>query len=112
MFFSLLFIKMTIFTSKRKTVTIPEIDIYSFLFQKNEFNSSRPQERGLLIDGLTGQSISFKQAKKLSASLANGWKENVGLTKGDVVAVFAPNQYDHAVLYFSLLGAQCTISPG
>lgn len=36
----------------------------------------------------------------------------MGLNKGDVVAVFAPNQYDHCVLYYSLLAAKCTISPG
>jgi acyl-coenzyme A synthetase/AMP-(fatty) acid ligase len=102
---------MTIFKSE-KQLYIPDIDIYSFLFSPNEFNQTRSQDRPLLIDGITGKSVSFKQAKQMSSELAVGWKENVGLQKGDVVAVFAPNQYDHAILYLSLLGAQCTVSPG
>jgi 4-coumarate--CoA ligase len=103
---------MTIFTSTRQPIAISDTDIYSFVFGANEFNTTRSQDRPLLIDGLTGNSISFKESKELSASIANGWKENVGLKKGDVVAVFSPNQYDHAILYFSLLAAQCTVSPG
>lgn len=103
---------MTIFTSKKQHIDIPNIDIYSFLFCPNECNTTRSTDKPLLIDGLTGKSISFNQARDLSGRIANGWNQNVGLKKGDVVAVFAPNQYDHAVLYFSLLGAQCTVSPG
>lgn len=103
---------MTIFRSKKEPLEIPNVDIYSFLFSPNKFNTTRPQSRPLLIDGLTNKSISFKESRELSGQIANGWKDKVGLKKGDVVAVFAPNQYDHAVLYFSLLGAQCTISPG
>ena len=103
---------MTIFTSKKKPIDIPDIDIYSFLFGANRFNTTRSQDKPLLIDGLTDKNISFREAKDLSARISNGWRENVGLKKGDVVAVFAPNQYDHAVLYFSLLGAQCIVSPG
>ncbi|KAL9550126.1 hypothetical protein MBANPS3_004866 [Mucor bainieri] len=103
---------MTIFTSKRQPIPIPDIDIYSFLFRPNEFNTTRSQDRPLLIDGISGKSLTFKQARTISGQLATGWKENVGLKKGDVVAVFAPNQYDHAVLYFSLLAAQCTVTPG
>lgn len=103
---------MTIFRSKRQPIPIPNIDIYSFLFQPNEFNTTRSPDRPLLIDGISGKSLTFRQARTISGQLATGWKENVGLKKGDVVAVFAPNQYDHAVLYFSLLAAQCTVTPG
>lgn len=103
---------MTVYTSPRKPVDIPDIDIYTFLFSPNIFNQTRPQDRPLLIDGITGKSISFKEARELSGKVSIGWKEKVGLKKGDVVAVFAPNQYDHAILYFSLLAAQCIVSPG
>ncbi|KAI7907903.1 uncharacterized protein BX663DRAFT_557116 [Cokeromyces recurvatus] len=103
---------MTVFKSKQRPFPIPDIDIYSFLFQPNEFNTIRPQNRPLLIDGITNKSVSFKEARELSGKLAIGWKQHVGLKKGDVVAIFAPNQYNHAVLYFSLLAAQCIITPG
>ncbi|KAI8973357.1 hypothetical protein BDF20DRAFT_823555 [Mycotypha africana] len=103
---------MTLFTSSQPPISVPDIDIYNFLFQPNIYNTVRRHDQPLLIDGLSGKSISFQEAQTLSSQLARGWKENVGLTKGDVVAVFAPNQYDHAVLYLSLLAAQCTITPG
>ncbi|CEP19440.1 hypothetical protein [Parasitella parasitica] len=103
---------MTIFISKKQPILIPNIDIYSFLFQPNEFNTTRSPDRPLLIDGISGKSLTFNQARFMSGRLAVGWNETVGLAKGDVVAVFAPNQYDHAVLYFSLLAAQCTVTPG
>jgi len=111
-FFKINSAKMTIFTSKKQPIAIPNIDIYSFLFQPNEFNTTRSQDRPLLIDGISGKSLTFKQVRTISGQLATGWKENVGLKKGDVVAVFAPNQYDHAVLYFSLIAAQCIVTPG
>ncbi|RCH95928.1 hypothetical protein CU098_009733 [Rhizopus stolonifer] len=103
---------MTIFQSTRQPISIPDIDIYSFLFSPNQFNRTRSPDRPLLIDGVTGKTLSFKQVRALTSKIALGWKENIGLSKGDVVAVFAPNQYDHAVLYFSLLAAQCIVSPG
>ncbi|KAI8646020.1 hypothetical protein BD408DRAFT_410991 [Parasitella parasitica] len=103
---------MTIYKSKKQPIPIPNIDIYSFLFQPNEFNTTRSADRPLLIDGINGKSLTFNQVRKISGRLAVGWNGTVGLEKGDVVAVFAPNQYDHAVLYFSLLAAQCTVTPG
>ncbi|KAI8367382.1 hypothetical protein EDC96DRAFT_506608 [Choanephora cucurbitarum] len=103
---------MPIYQSTRNPIEIPNIDLYSFLFNPNQFNTTRSPDRPLLIDGVTGDSISFGQAKEWIDSIAHGWKHHVGLKKGNVVAVFAPNQYDHAILYFSLLAAECTVSPG
>ncbi|ORZ13198.1 hypothetical protein BCR42DRAFT_419377 [Absidia repens] len=103
---------MVIYKSSCHPVDIPKLDIFSFLFTPNDQNSSISHDRPLLIDAETGKTFSYAQVRSLSRKLATGWKENVGLTKGQVVAVFAPNQVDHAILYFSLLAAGCTISPG
>lgn len=103
---------MVIFRSSQPTVNVPDTDIYAHAFGSNKFNQSRSQDKPLLIDGLSGKSLSYAQVKDLSDRIAAGWKEKVKLNKGDVVAVFAPNQYDHAVLYLSLLGAQCIVTPG
>ncbi|CAO3589367.1 unnamed protein product [Absidia cylindrospora] len=92
---------------------IPDIDILSFLLQDNVHNTKPGAENTVVtIDGHTGRTLKHGQVKDLSSRLAAGWVDKVGLGKGDVVAVFAPNQYDHVVLYFSLLAAQCTITPG
>ncbi|OAD70167.1 hypothetical protein PHYBLDRAFT_115569 [Phycomyces blakesleeanus NRRL 1555(-)] len=103
---------MVVYTSSHTSVTLPEIDIYSYLFLPNEYNTTRPLDRAILIDAESQRSLSFTQVRDISGRLATGWNKSAGLSKGDVVAVFAPNQYDHALLYFSLLAAKCTISPG
>ncbi|KAG1384501.1 hypothetical protein G6F60_000660 [Rhizopus arrhizus] len=87
---------MAIFKSNRQPIEIPDIDIYSYLFSPNAFNKSRSQNSPLLIDGITGQTLSYAEVRDLSSRIALGWKERVGLNKGDVVAIFAPNHYDHA----------------
>ncbi|KAI8081950.1 uncharacterized protein B0P05DRAFT_603517 [Gilbertella persicaria] len=75
---------MTIFQSTRQPISIPDIDIYSFLFSPNQFNRTRSPDRPLLIDGVTGKTLSFKQVRALTSKIALGWKENIGLSKGDV----------------------------
>ncbi|SAL98026.1 hypothetical protein [Absidia glauca] len=103
---------MVIYKSSCHPVDIPSLDIFSFLFTANDQNTTISHDRPLLIDAVSGKSFSYAQVRSLSLKLAAGWKKNVGLKKGQVVAVFAPNQHDHAILYFSLLAAGCTISPG
>lgn len=103
---------MVIYKSECAPMPIPDMDLYSFLFQDSEYNTRRSRDEAQLIDGATGKTLSFNQIYDLSGRVATGWADNVGLKKDDVVAVFAPNQYDHSVLYFSLLAARCVVSPG
>lgn len=103
---------MVIYKSACEPFPIPDLDLYTFLFQDNEFNTKRSRDSPQVIDGATGRSLSFNQIYDLSGRVATGWIHEVGLKKGDVVAVYAPNQYDHCVLYFSLLAAKCIVSPG
>ncbi|KAL0576718.1 hypothetical protein ABG067_008898, partial [Albugo candida] len=103
---------MVVYKSTIPAVPVPNIDLYSYLFQDNEYNTMRDKDQPLTIDGETGKTLSWNQIKTQAGLLATGWTENVGLKQGETVAVFAPNQLDHAVLYLSLLGAKCTISPG
>ncbi|KAI8080208.1 uncharacterized protein B0P05DRAFT_509563 [Gilbertella persicaria] len=103
---------MVIYKATVPAVPIPDIDLFSFLFSPNEFNQSKDLDKPLTIEGETGKSLSWNQIRHQALHLAAGWTENVGLKQGDTVAVFAPNQVNHTVLYLSLLGAKCTISPG
>ncbi|ORY91852.1 hypothetical protein BCR43DRAFT_532511 [Syncephalastrum racemosum] len=93
-------------------VPLPNLDIYSFLFEPNEYNQRLSHDRKVVIDGATGKSLTYAQVRDLSSRLAAGWVDKVGLSKGDIVASFAPNQYDHIVLYLSLQAAGCTVTPG
>jgi acyl-CoA synthetase (AMP-forming)/AMP-acid ligase II len=103
---------MVIYKATIPSIPVPNIDLYSFLFNTNEFNQTKNLDAPLTIEGNTGRSLSWNEIRQKTSHLANGWTENVGLKKGDTVAVFAPNQVDHAILYLSLLGAKCTVSPG
>ncbi|CDH59767.1 amp-dependent synthetase ligase [Lichtheimia corymbifera JMRC:FSU:9682] len=93
-------------------IKLPDQDICSFLFSPSEYNQRLPLDRTAVIDGLTGRSLTYAQVKQRAEHLAAAWQDKVGLKQGDIVAVFAPNQYDTVVLYLSLLGAKCTITPG
>jgi len=110
--FSFLSLTTMIFKSPRDPIDIPELDLYTFLFTENKFNKHASPDKEVLVDALTGKSITYRQLREQSAKLAYGWSTRAGLNNGDVVAVFAPNQVDHPVLYYSLLAARCTISPG
>lgn len=103
---------MVIYQSSLPPVTIPKTDIYTFVTTPNNFHQNKDLNEPVVIDGETGQGLSWNQVKQDSSLLASGWKENVGLKEGETVAVFAPNQYNHIVLYLSLLAADCIISPG
>ncbi|KAI9300156.1 hypothetical protein BJ944DRAFT_244462 [Cunninghamella echinulata] len=103
---------MVIYKSSCHPVDIPDVDIFSFLFNPNDQNTRFSQDRVIIIDSETDKTLTFNQVRSLSLQLATGWIQNVGLKKGDIVSVFAPNQYDHSVLYFSLLAAGCCITPG
>ncbi|KAI9320580.1 hypothetical protein BX666DRAFT_1909283 [Dichotomocladium elegans] len=103
---------MTVYKSHYQPIPLPDVDLYTFLFSENKYTTRVPENRKVVIDGPSGRSLTRSQVRELSARLATGWIEKVGLRKGDVVASFAPNQYDHIVVYASLLAAKCTITPG
>jgi 4-coumarate--CoA ligase len=101
-----------IFQSPRTPIDIPNLDLYTFLFTENEFSKHASPDKKVLVDATTGDSLTYGQLRDQSSRLGHGWTARAGFQKGDVVAVFAPNQYDHPVLYYSLLAAKCVISPG
>ncbi|KAI8084129.1 uncharacterized protein B0P05DRAFT_536257 [Gilbertella persicaria] len=80
-------------------IQVPEIGIIQFLF-KNTNNT--PEDRPLLIDALTGESLTFGQIKDRILQFAATLQDRFQFKKGDVVAVFSPNQMDYSI---PLLGA-------
>ena len=103
---------MVVYKSTYDPIPLPDLDIYTFLLSENEHNTQHSHDRVVTIDGHTGRTLTFAQVKDLATRMAAGWNDKVGLGQGDVVASFAPNQYNHIVVYLSLLGAKCTITPG
>ncbi|CAO3616384.1 unnamed protein product [Cunninghamella echinulata] len=102
-----------VYKSTFPQVPIPDLDIFSFLSQKNKYtNKSDINDVVVSADGHSDRTLTYGQVFDISTQLGAGWKNQVGLGKNDTVAIFAPNQYDHIVLYFSLLLTNCVITPG
>lgn len=79
-----------VYKSKIPAVNEPTIGFLQFLFE-NEFKIS--QDKPLLIDALdTTRFLTFPQIKKLTLQFGAGLQDVCHFKKGDVLAIYAPNQ--------------------
>src|SRR4051812_1869160 len=81
-----------IFRSPFPDVAIPEMTLTQYVLQQAERQPSKPA----LIDGNTGQSITYGQFATLVRRLAVGLAGR-GFGKGDVLAIYSPNLPEYAV---------------
>lgn len=65
----------------------------------------------ILIDGDTNRSYTFAQIRDLSAAFGRGLRHTLDWQKGDVLAFFAPNHIDTAVVNLGVLWAGGVASP-
>ncbi|OZJ06190.1 hypothetical protein BZG36_01006 [Bifiguratus adelaidae] len=100
-----------IFRADIPTAAYPETDILSFLFTPNDYNKDADNSRAQFIFAPTGEILTRGDVEEQTRKIAYGWIHRVGIKKGDTVAIFVPNQFDHAIAYFSLLGARAIVTP-
>ena len=98
-----------IFRSPYPDVSLPEIPLTEFVLQR----AAELGEKAALIDGPSGRTISYGQLagdiKKAAAGLAR-----LGLSKGDVLAIYSTNLPEYAVVFLAVasLGAvNTTVNP-
>ncbi|KAI7869822.1 uncharacterized protein EV154DRAFT_474357 [Mucor mucedo] len=98
--------------SKIPTIDEPETGIVQFLFA-NKYKI--PENRPLLIDALdTNRFLTFAQIKKLTLQFAAGLQDICEFGKGDVLAIFSPNQYDFFIPVYGAVaagGITTTVNP-
>jgi 4-coumarate--CoA ligase len=70
-------------------IKVPEIGIIQFLFS-NPYNT--PEDRKILIDAFTGDSLTFAQLKDNVLRFAASLQDKFQFKMGDVVAIYSPNQ--------------------
>jgi acyl-CoA synthetase (AMP-forming)/AMP-acid ligase II len=70
-------------------ITVPETSIIEFIF--NNPNKT-PEDRKILIDAFTGESLTFGQFKENTLRFAASLQDNFDFKKGDVVVTYSPNQ--------------------
>ena len=101
--------KTHLFKSPLPAVEIPEVPITEFVMQK----SGELAEHPALINGSTGQTLSFQQLKLRIRQMAGGLQA-VGFDTGSVLAIIAPNLPDYAVVFHAAAscgGTVTTVNP-
>ena len=100
---------MTAATKPVADVEVPEIALTPFVLQRALELGDRPA----LIDGFTGEELTFAQVYDQVHRLAGGLQAR-GFEKGDVLAIFAPNMPAYAVAFHGTTlagGTVTTINP-
>ena len=98
-----------IFTSPLPNVKIPKFSLSKIALQKTEILGNKPA----LIDGPSGDFISFAELKRQAKCLAAGLARK-GLKPGEVVGIFSPNCPEYGVIFHGVIlagGTNTTINP-
>ena len=91
------------FRSRYPDIEIPSVSLTEFVLG-GPIDDRRPA----LVDGATGRSLSFGDLRRQVRGVASGLSGRV--RKGDVVAIWAPNVPEYAVVFHAVisLGAVLT----
>ena len=86
-------------------VVVPDGSIAQFVCERHEARAAKPA----LIDGSTDRVITYAElrddVKRVSAGL-----QSLGVNRGDVVAVFAPNSPDYVALFYGVTSTGAVIT--
>ncbi|KAK9158583.1 hypothetical protein Scep_005157 [Stephania cephalantha] len=90
-----------IYRSLRPPIALPKdqnLNMVSFLFRNSNSYPNQPA----LIDADSDETLTFAQFKSTVAKLAHGFAQ-LGLKKGDVVLIFAPNSIQFPLCFFGVV---------
>ena len=91
---------MRIFKSPCPTISIPEVDVYSFLFKSPDFESKAHHKAVIgLADGIT---YTYGEMKSRVDKFAAGLHQR-GFAEGDVLGVYAQNSVDYPTVLYGVL---------
>ncbi|KAJ5176114.1 uncharacterized protein N7482_001991 [Penicillium canariense] len=96
-------------SSTYPTIDIPNIDLWSFLFERKD--RPFPDDKILYQDADTQRHYTYKSLKDASLEFGKGLKATYDWHKGDVLALFTPNSIDTPVLMWGTLWAGGIVSP-
>jgi len=71
-------------------IKVPETGVIQFLFETNPHQI--PENRKLLIDAFTGESLTYGKLKDNILRFAATLQDKFDFKRGDVVAIYSPNQ--------------------
>ncbi|GAA5798021.1 hypothetical protein HPULCUR_003419 [Helicostylum pulchrum] len=100
-----------VYKSKLPSIEEPKTGIIQFIFSNK---NKTPEDKPLLIDALDNRSITYAQLKDSVLRFGAGLQDVCGFKTDDVLALYAPNQYNYSIpLLGSLVanGATTTANP-
>src|SRR5215472_2522642 len=98
-----------IYSSPLPDVEIPDLPLTAYVLD----GAAGQPDKSALIDGVSGQTLTYADLKRAVGSLAGGLKAS-GFGKGDVLALMAPNMPEYAVIMHAVAmagGIVTTINP-
>lgn len=98
-----------IFISPLPAVSIPEEPLTPFVLRRVK----QIPDKVAFVDGPTGREVTYSQLDDAVRRQAGGWLE-AGLSKGEVVAIIAPNSPEYAIAFHSVAwagGVVTTVNP-
>src|SRR4051812_33774403 len=96
-----------IFRSPFPEVEVPDVTLPAFVLEHAEARGDRPA----LIDGATGETLTYAGLLAQVRSLAAGLAER-GIGRGDVVALCAPNAPVYAVVFHAVAALGAIVTTG
>ncbi|KAI8814940.1 hypothetical protein BJ742DRAFT_195424 [Cladochytrium replicatum] len=97
---------MVVIRSLFPDIKIPVTDVYSYIFKEPNHPANWPA----LIDAATGTVVTYGQLRERIGALAAGFRRVLGVRKGSVVGVFAPNNIDYATVVYATLGLGASVT--
>lgn len=82
-------------------VAVPELDVWEALLGRE----GRRDGKTLVIDALTGRSLSYGEGRRLALQLAHGLRASAGLKPGDVLCLLSPNSLLYPIILMACQAA-------
>ncbi|GAM38660.1 hypothetical protein TCE0_033r09562 [Talaromyces pinophilus] len=90
-------------------IIVPDIDLWSFLFQRQ--NRPFPDSHVILTDAQTGRRYTFDDLRKLSLNFGSRLQERLDWRKGDVLTIFSMNAIDIPPIVWGTVAIGGVVSP-
>ncbi|KAH9902005.1 hypothetical protein F4778DRAFT_735882 [Xylariomycetidae sp. FL2044] len=92
-----------IFKSQHPDLDIPNVDLWTFLFEREDL--PWPADKEIYIDADTGRSYSWASTRSTALEFGRGLRSQWGFKRGDCLGFFSPNSIDYPCAMFGALWA-------
>jgi acyl-CoA synthetase (AMP-forming)/AMP-acid ligase II len=96
-------------SSPYPSIEIPNIDLWTFLFERKD--RPFPDDKVIYIDADTKRQYTYKDVKETALAFGKGLKAVLDWKKGDVLALFTPNCIDTPAVMWGTHWAGGVVSP-